>query len=125
MTGMRAAFRQRRRSVLLSARAALFALVVGSCDSPTDPGGADVASVHVSPETATVELHNSAGDILDQIAQWSPDDRAGYQQFMSTTQAIFQKGFVELADKYADLGPLYAPTEKLREMAKTGKKFFG
>ena len=33
--------------------------------------------------------------------------------------------FVELADKYADLGPLYAPTEKLREMAKTGKKFFG
>ena len=33
--------------------------------------------------------------------------------------------FVELADKYADLGPLYQPTEKLREMAKTGKKFFG
>jgi 3-hydroxyacyl-CoA dehydrogenase/enoyl-CoA hydratase/3-hydroxybutyryl-CoA epimerase/enoyl-CoA isomerase len=33
--------------------------------------------------------------------------------------------FVELADKFADLGPLYHPTEKLREMAKTGKKFFG
>ena len=33
--------------------------------------------------------------------------------------------FVELADKYADLGPLYHPTEKLREMAKTGEKFFG
>ncbi|ONF44012.1 multifunctional fatty acid oxidation complex subunit alpha [Marinobacter lutaoensis] len=33
--------------------------------------------------------------------------------------------FVELADKYAELGPLYQPTEKLREMAKTGKKFFG
>lgn len=32
--------------------------------------------------------------------------------------------FVALADKYADLGPLYHPTEKLREMAKNGKKFF-
>ncbi|SFR43213.1 3-hydroxyacyl-CoA dehydrogenase / enoyl-CoA hydratase / 3-hydroxybutyryl-CoA epimerase / enoyl-CoA isomerase [Marinobacter daqiaonensis] len=33
--------------------------------------------------------------------------------------------FVELADKYADLGPLYHPTEKLRDMAKNGEKFFG
>ncbi|WP_372957225.1 fatty acid oxidation complex subunit alpha FadB [Marinobacter sp.] len=33
--------------------------------------------------------------------------------------------FVELADKYADLGPLYHPTKKLREMAKNGDKFFG
>ncbi|MFW5824626.1 MAG: fatty acid oxidation complex subunit alpha FadB, partial [Marinobacter sp.] len=33
--------------------------------------------------------------------------------------------FVELADKYADLGPLYHPTEKLREMAKKGETFFG
>lgn len=37
--------------------------------------------------------------ILDQIARWNPDDRAGYQKFMATTKAIFQKGFVELADK--------------------------
>ncbi|MFL1404997.1 fatty acid oxidation complex subunit alpha FadB [Marinobacter sp. M1N3S26] len=33
--------------------------------------------------------------------------------------------FVELADKYADLGPLYHPTDKLREMAKNGETFFG
>jgi len=33
--------------------------------------------------------------------------------------------FVALADKYADLGPLYHPTAKLREMAKNGQKFFG
>ncbi|MCL6414749.1 fatty acid oxidation complex subunit alpha FadB [Aestuariirhabdus sp. Z084] len=33
--------------------------------------------------------------------------------------------FCELADKYADLGPLYHPTEGLREMAKAGKSFFG
>jgi phytoene desaturase len=37
--------------------------------------------------------------ILDQIAKWNPADREGYQRFMATTQAIFQKGFVELADK--------------------------
>jgi 3-hydroxyacyl-CoA dehydrogenase/enoyl-CoA hydratase/3-hydroxybutyryl-CoA epimerase/enoyl-CoA isomerase len=33
--------------------------------------------------------------------------------------------FVKMADKYADLGPMYHPTEGLREMARTGKKFFG
>lgn len=33
--------------------------------------------------------------------------------------------FVALADRYADLGPLYHPTEKLREMAQNGQRFFG
>ncbi|MRI34200.1 fatty acid oxidation complex subunit alpha FadB [Endozoicomonas sp. OPT23] len=33
--------------------------------------------------------------------------------------------FVELADKYAHISPLYAPTEKLREMARAGKTFYG
>src|SRR5690554_5164198 len=33
--------------------------------------------------------------------------------------------FVALADKYAELGAMYQPTEKLREMAKTGQSFFG
>ncbi|MGB1271162.1 MAG: 3-hydroxyacyl-CoA dehydrogenase NAD-binding domain-containing protein, partial [Endozoicomonas sp.] len=33
--------------------------------------------------------------------------------------------FVELADKYAHISPLYAPTEKLREMAREGKTFYG
>ncbi|MFQ3647251.1 MAG: phytoene desaturase [Anaerolineae bacterium] len=37
--------------------------------------------------------------ILSQIEKWNPEDRLGYQQFMATTKAIFQKGFVELADK--------------------------
>jgi phytoene desaturase len=37
--------------------------------------------------------------ILNQIEQWSPADKEGYVRFMSTTKAIFQKGFVELADK--------------------------
>ena len=33
--------------------------------------------------------------------------------------------FVALTDKYADLGALYTPTAKLREMAAKGQKFFG
>jgi phytoene desaturase len=37
--------------------------------------------------------------IQDQIARWNPADRAGYQRFLATTRGIFQKGFVELADK--------------------------
>jgi phytoene desaturase len=37
--------------------------------------------------------------ILRQIDQWNPADREGYQRFMATTKAIFQKGFVELANK--------------------------
>ncbi|XOZ34334.1 fatty acid oxidation complex subunit alpha FadB [Halomonadaceae bacterium KBTZ08] len=33
--------------------------------------------------------------------------------------------FCKMADKYKDLGPLYHPTEGMREMAKAGKKFHG
>src|SRR5688572_8689378 len=47
-------------------------------------------------------VFNYNGDeafILDQIEQWNPADKDGYQRFMATTKAIFQKGFVELADK--------------------------
>jgi 3-hydroxyacyl-CoA dehydrogenase/enoyl-CoA hydratase/3-hydroxybutyryl-CoA epimerase/enoyl-CoA isomerase len=33
--------------------------------------------------------------------------------------------FNKIADKYTDLGALYTPTAGMREMAKTGKKFFG
>jgi phytoene desaturase len=44
--------------------------------------------------------YNSDEDfILDEIRRWSPEDADGYLRFMATTKAIFQKGFVELADK--------------------------
>lgn len=33
--------------------------------------------------------------------------------------------FVAIADRYAELGPLYHPTAKLREMAANGQRFFG
>jgi phytoene desaturase len=45
--------------------------------------------------------------ILDQIDQWNPADKQGYLDFIKTTKAIFQKGFVELADapflKFTDM----------------------
>lgn len=37
--------------------------------------------------------------IHQQIAERSPQDVEGYKRFMATTKAIFQKGFVDLADK--------------------------
>lgn len=37
--------------------------------------------------------------VLDQIEQWNPADKEGYTTFLKTTKAIFEKGFVELADK--------------------------
>lgn len=44
--------------------------------------------------------YNGDGEfIAEQIARWNAADVAGYERFMDSTQAIFQKGFVELADK--------------------------
>src|SRR5690606_10191205 len=37
--------------------------------------------------------------ILEQIEKRNPADKEGYKRFMGTTKAIFQKGFVDLADK--------------------------
>jgi len=36
--------------------------------------------------------------IGSQIENWSPNDRSGYHRFMESTKAIFEKGFLELAD---------------------------
>lgn len=36
---------------------------------------------------------------LSQIDKWSPEDREGYKALIASTKAIFEKGFVELADK--------------------------
>jgi len=45
--------------------------------------------------------------IYRQIENWNPDDVEGYKKFIDTTKAIFQKGFVELADqpflKFSDM----------------------
>lgn len=37
--------------------------------------------------------------ILEQIRQRSPDDVEGYKKFIASTKPIFEKGFVQLADK--------------------------
>ena len=51
-----------------------------------------------------------------------PPFRGGALRYIDT---IGVAEFVAMADKYAEFGAMYAPTEKLREMAKTGQKFFG
>jgi phytoene desaturase len=55
------------------------------------------------------DYNNDPQFILSQIDRWSPEDKEGYQRFIQTTKAIFQKGFVELADK---------PFLKLNDMLK-------
>jgi phytoene desaturase len=37
--------------------------------------------------------------IFSQIERWNPADKDGYRRFMATTREIFEKGFIELADK--------------------------
>lgn len=37
--------------------------------------------------------------VEQQIDRWNPADKEGYRRFLGTTKAIFQKGFVDLADK--------------------------
>ncbi len=45
------------------------------------------------------DYNNDHDFILSEIAKWNPDDRDGYGRFIASTKAIFNKGFVELADK--------------------------
>lgn len=51
-----------------------------------------------------------------------PPFRGGALRYIDTLGVA---EFVAIADKYADFGAMYHPTEKLREMAKNGQKFFG
>ncbi|RLU03107.1 MAG: fatty acid oxidation complex subunit alpha FadB [Ketobacter sp.] len=50
-----------------------------------------------------------------------PPFRGGALKYIDS---IGVKTFVELCDKYKDLGPLYEPTAKLREMAANGESFY-
>jgi phytoene desaturase len=45
------------------------------------------------------DYNGDTDSILDQIEQWNPADKDGYRRLMERTQPIFEKGFVELADK--------------------------
>ncbi|WP_263078997.1 fatty acid oxidation complex subunit alpha FadB [Endozoicomonas sp. Mp262] len=50
-----------------------------------------------------------------------PPFRGGALKYIDT---IGVAGFVKLADQYAELGPLYQATDKLREMAQQGDSFY-
>ncbi|MBE0555840.1 MAG: NAD(P)-binding protein, partial [Proteobacteria bacterium] len=49
-------------------------------------------------EGRSFDYNDNTEFILNQIDRWNPADKQGYQRFIATTKAIFQKGFVELAD---------------------------
>lgn len=51
------------------------------------------------PTKQSFDYNGNEQFILDQIEARNPLDKRGYQRFMQTTKSIFQKGFVELADK--------------------------
>jgi len=50
-------------------------------------------------EGRSFDYNGDASFTLEQIRKWNPSDAEGYERFIKTTKAIFQKGFVELADK--------------------------
>lgn len=45
------------------------------------------------------DYNNDHEFTIEEIKKRSPDDVDGYEKFLKTTKAIFQKGFVELADQ--------------------------
>jgi len=45
------------------------------------------------------DYNNDHNFILSEIEKRNPDDIKGYEEFIKTTKPIFEKGFVELADK--------------------------
>ncbi|QQD21858.1 fatty acid oxidation complex subunit alpha FadB [Venatoribacter cucullus] len=51
-----------------------------------------------------------------------PPFRGGACRYMDT---VGMANFVALCDKYADLGNLYKPTDRMREMAANGESYFG
>jgi len=51
-----------------------------------------------------------------------PPFRGGALRYIDS---VGLSAFIELCEKYADLGALYQPTDKMREMAKNGESYFG
>ncbi|ASJ76440.1 fatty acid oxidation complex subunit alpha FadB [Granulosicoccus antarcticus] len=108
----------------------------------------DVAAVIDSVQSAKAEI--SAEDMVDRLmipmcieaARCLEDDIVGaaFEVDMGLVYGVgfppFRGGalhhvdkiglaaFCERADQFAELGPLYHPTESMREMAKTGKTFY-
>jgi len=50
-------------------------------------------------EGRSFDYNDDTGFVLSEIDKWNPADKAGYEKFIGTTKRIFQKGFVELADR--------------------------
>lgn len=50
-------------------------------------------------EGRAFDYNDDAAFTLGQIEKWNPSDKEGYKRFITSTKAIFEKGFVELSDK--------------------------
>ena len=50
-------------------------------------------------EGRSFDYNDDPDFIKSEIEKWNPTDKQGYDDFMSTTKAIFEKGFVQLADQ--------------------------
>lgn len=55
------------------------------------------------------DYNGDPSSIEHQIDQWNPADKAGYRKFIETTRPIFEKGFLELAQR-----PFLKLTDMLR-----------
>ncbi|WP_299026833.1 phytoene desaturase [uncultured Thermanaerothrix sp.] len=50
-------------------------------------------------EGRSFEYNNQSELIFSQIEKWNPADKEGYRRFLESTRPIFEKGFLQLADK--------------------------
>jgi phytoene desaturase len=50
------------------------------------------------PQGVPFDYNDNHEFVLSEIEKRNPDDKEGYTRFLATTKAIFEKGFVELAD---------------------------
>ncbi len=51
------------------------------------------------PEGRAFDYNNQNDFIYANIERWNPADKEGYRRFLESTKPIFEKGFLELADK--------------------------
>ena len=61
--------------------------------------------------------------IKSEIEKWNPADKQGYDDFMSTTKAIFEKGFVQLADQpFLSVGDMLKVVKPQSNETSNGKR---
>ena len=83
------------------------------------PGMRELGNISVEDGIVETAIEADMGLIL---GLGFPPFRGGALRYVDS---LGLSQFCEIADKYAHLGELYQPTEKIREMAAAGKTFYG